>query len=81
MPKKIVWDEGMLSGPDACSSLLQKLALGRKYLYSEKAKSIVGLNIAQQKFEEILASVPNAEVCLGGSEESDTLLIHVDSSS
>ena len=69
MPKNIVWDEDLLSGSNVCSSLLQKIALGGQYLDSEKAKSIVGLTITEQKFKEILGNVPNAEMCFGGSEE------------
>ena len=49
MPKNIVWDEDLLSGSNVCSSLLQKIALDGQYLDSEKAKSIVGLTITEQK--------------------------------
>ena len=69
MPKNIVWDEDLLSGSNVCNSLLQKIALDGQYLDSEKAKSIVGLNITEQKFKEIPGNVPNAEMCFGGSEE------------
>lgn len=48
-PKKIVWDEYTIYDPDGCGSLLQKIALGGQYLDSEKAKSIVRLNIAETK--------------------------------
>ena len=60
MPKNIVWDEDLLSVSNVCSSLLQKIALDGQYLDSEKAKSIVGLTITEQKFKEILGNVPNA---------------------
>jgi len=66
MPKKIVWDEDLLSGPDVGSNLLQKIALDGQYLDSEKAESIVGLNRAEQKLEAIL-----------GTQNADTLFNEV----